>query len=100
MRGSTGGRNSASEDVTERAGEGDAAGGAGGGPESSKRGGGGGGGSDEHSKELQGWPELVDIHLDLHRTRNTSLYGAMYQGNPVALKVLRFSSSMEGRPGE
>ncbi|KXZ50296.1 hypothetical protein GPECTOR_17g935 [Gonium pectorale] len=51
------------------------------------------------SRELQGWPELVDILFDMHRTRNVSVYLAAYRGRPVAIKMMRSHMSMDGRPG-
>ncbi len=47
----------------------------------------------------QGWPELVDILVDLHKTRNVSVYLAAYRGRAVALKMLRSNMSMDGGPG-
>lgn len=54
---------------------------------------------DALAKELQGWPELVDIHCCMHSTRNALLYAASYQGATAALKVLRHGTSMDGRSG-
>ncbi|GIL95435.1 hypothetical protein Vretimale_1455, partial [Volvox reticuliferus] len=51
------------------------------------------------SRELQGWPELVDILYDMHRTRNVSVYLAAYRGQAVAMKMMRSHMSMDGRPG-
>ncbi|GIL43801.1 hypothetical protein Vafri_1415, partial [Volvox africanus] len=51
------------------------------------------------SRELQGWPELVDILYDMHRTRNVSVYLAAYRGQAVAIKMMRSHMSMDGRPG-
>ncbi|GLI69917.1 hypothetical protein VaNZ11_014643 [Volvox africanus] len=51
------------------------------------------------SRELQGWPELVDILYDMHRTRNVSVYLAAYRGQAVAIKMMRAHMSMDGRPG-
>ncbi|KAG2499690.1 hypothetical protein HYH03_002625 [Edaphochlamys debaryana] len=50
------------------------------------------------SRELQGWPELVDILLEVHRTRNVSVYLAAYRGRAVAVKMMRSHMSMDGRP--
>jgi hypothetical protein len=48
----------------------------------------------------QGWPELLDVVADLHRSRNAAVYLAAFRGRPLVVKMLRSHASMDGRAGE
>lgn len=39
------------------------------------------------ARDLQLWPELVEIGSEVHSSRRKSLYAALFQGQHVMLKV-------------